>query len=90
MDRLADPIAFSLTLMAATMIEMDDGAQLRTWTAGPVIPQRLPVVMVHGGPGVPDYLAPAAKRNASVKTYRPGTISSPVAEIDMRTNSRKR
>lgn len=60
MDRLADPIAFSLTLMAATMIEMDDGAQLRTWTAGPVIPHRLPVVMVHGGPGVPDYLAPVA------------------------------
>ena len=60
MDRLADPIAFSLTLMAATMIEMDDGAQLRTWTAGPVIPQRLPVVMVHGGPGGPDYLAPVA------------------------------
>jgi pimeloyl-ACP methyl ester carboxylesterase len=46
--------------MSATMIEMDDGAQLRTWTAGPVIPQRLPVVMVHGGPGVPDYLAPVA------------------------------
>jgi hypothetical protein len=31
------------------MIELDDGAQLRTWTAGWVIPQRLPVVMVHGG-----------------------------------------
>ena len=60
MDPLADPLASSLTLMAATMIEMDDGAQLRTWTAGPVIPQRLPVVMVHGGPGVPDYLAPVA------------------------------
>jgi pimeloyl-ACP methyl ester carboxylesterase len=59
-DRLADPIAFSLTLMAATMIEMDDGALLRTWTAGPVIPRRLPVVMVHGGPGVPDYLGPVA------------------------------
>jgi proline iminopeptidase len=25
-----------------------------------MIPQRLPVVMVHGGPGVPDYLAPVA------------------------------
>ena len=47
--------------MAATMIEMEDGAQLRTWTAGPVIPQRLPLVMVHGGPGVPDYLAPVAR-----------------------------
>jgi pimeloyl-ACP methyl ester carboxylesterase len=46
--------------MAATMIEMDDGVQLRTWTVGSVIPQRLPLVMVHGGPGIPDYLAPAA------------------------------
>jgi pimeloyl-ACP methyl ester carboxylesterase len=50
----------SLALVAATMIEMDDGAQLRTWTGGSLIPQRLPLVMVHGGPGVPDYLAPVA------------------------------
>jgi pimeloyl-ACP methyl ester carboxylesterase len=47
--------------MAATMFEMDDGARLRTWTAGSVIPQRLPLVMVHGGPGIPDYLAPVAE-----------------------------
>ncbi|MEV0149982.1 MULTISPECIES: alpha/beta hydrolase [unclassified Nonomuraea] len=46
--------------MIATMIELDDGAQLRTWTAGSAIPQRYPVVIVHGGPGVPDYLAPVA------------------------------
>jgi pimeloyl-ACP methyl ester carboxylesterase len=42
------------------MIGLDDGAQLRTWTAGWVIPHRLPVVMVHGGPGVGDYLGPVA------------------------------
>lgn len=46
--------------MGATMIEMDDGAQLRTWTAGSMSPHQLPVVMVHGGPGGPDYLAPVA------------------------------
>ncbi|MEV0231744.1 alpha/beta hydrolase [Nonomuraea sp. NPDC050786] len=46
--------------MTATMIELDDGARLRTWTAGSLIPRRAPVVMVHGGPGVPDYLAPVA------------------------------
>ncbi len=46
--------------MTAAMIALDDGAQLRTWTTGPVIPQRFPVVMVHGGPGVRDYLAPVA------------------------------
>jgi pimeloyl-ACP methyl ester carboxylesterase len=47
-----------MTLTA--MIEVDDGARLRTWTTGSVIPWRFPVVMVHGGPGVPDYLAPVA------------------------------
>jgi pimeloyl-ACP methyl ester carboxylesterase len=57
---LPDVDRVSLTVMAAAMIGMDDGAELRTWTAGPVIPQGLPVVMVHGGPGVRDYLAPVA------------------------------
>ena len=47
--------------MSVTMLEMDDGAQLRTWTTGSVIPPRLPVVTLHGGPGVPDYLAPVAE-----------------------------
>jgi pimeloyl-ACP methyl ester carboxylesterase len=42
------------------MIEMDDGARLRTWTQGLAIPDRSPVVLVHGGPGVPDYLSPVA------------------------------
>jgi proline iminopeptidase len=46
--------------MTAAMIELDDGARLRTWTSGPVIPRRYPLVMLHGGPGVPDYLAPVA------------------------------
>jgi pimeloyl-ACP methyl ester carboxylesterase len=47
--------------MATSMIEMDDGARLRTWTDGSVIPHRVPLVMVHGGPGIPDYLAPVAE-----------------------------
>ncbi|MGW4798917.1 alpha/beta fold hydrolase, partial [Nonomuraea sp. NPDC004297] len=42
------------------MIELDDGARLRTWTTGSADPGRFPVVMVHGGPGLPDYLAPVA------------------------------
>ncbi|GAB3839595.1 alpha/beta fold hydrolase [Dactylosporangium cerinum] len=46
--------------MTAAMIELDDGAQLRTWTTGSATPQTVPLVMVHGGPGVPDYLAPVA------------------------------
>jgi proline iminopeptidase len=46
--------------MTPAMIELDDGAQLRTWTTGSGSLSRLPVVMVHGGPGVPDYLAPVA------------------------------
>ncbi|MEV4539398.1 hypothetical protein AB0J82_37055 [Asanoa sp. NPDC049518] len=39
------------------MIEMDGGALLRTGTSGTGIP---PVVMLHGGPGVPDHIAPLA------------------------------
>jgi len=46
--------------MTATMIELDDGARLRTWTTGEADPERLPVVLLHGGPGIPDYLAPVA------------------------------
>ncbi|UWP86451.1 alpha/beta fold hydrolase [Dactylosporangium fulvum] len=46
--------------MTTAMIELNDGARLRTWTAGEVTPQRFPVVMLHGGPGVPDYLSPVA------------------------------
>lgn len=46
--------------MTAAMIELDDGAQLRSWTTGSANAGTLPVVMLHGGPGVPDYLAPVA------------------------------
>lgn len=46
--------------MTAAMIEMDDGARLRTWTTGSPIPRTSPLVMVHGGPGLPDYLGPVA------------------------------
>jgi len=46
--------------MTAAMIEVDDGTRLRTWTTGSLVPRRCPLVMVHGGPGVPDYLAPVA------------------------------
>jgi len=40
--------------------EMDDGVRLRTWTAGSLVARRYPVVMLHGGPGLADYLAPVA------------------------------
>lgn len=42
------------------MVEMDDGARLRTWDAGAARDDRLPIVTVHGGPGVPDYLGPVS------------------------------
>ncbi|MGW3347067.1 alpha/beta fold hydrolase [Nonomuraea rubra] len=41
-------------------IHLDDGARIRTWTTGTAVRERFPVVMLHGGPGVPDYLAPVA------------------------------
>jgi proline iminopeptidase len=42
------------------MIEVDDGTRLRTWTTGTrgVLP---PVVLLHGGPGLWDYLEPVAR-----------------------------
>jgi pimeloyl-ACP methyl ester carboxylesterase len=46
--------------MTTAMIELADRARLRTWTTGCANPQRFPVVMLHGGPGIPDYLAPVA------------------------------
>jgi proline iminopeptidase len=42
------------------MVEVDDGVRLRTWTTGTA--RRLPaVVLLHGGPGLWDYLAPVAR-----------------------------
>lgn len=39
---------------------LSDGTRLRTWTHGRAAIDRLPVVMLHGGPGVPDYLGKVA------------------------------
>ncbi|MCY1145569.1 alpha/beta hydrolase [Actinoplanes sp. Pm04-4] len=36
---------------------MDDAVPLRTWTSG----RGAPIVMINGGPGLPDYLAPVAE-----------------------------
>ena len=42
------------------MVAVDDGVRLRTWTTGTA--SRLPaVVLLHGGPGLWDYLAPVAE-----------------------------
>jgi proline iminopeptidase len=42
------------------MVEVDDGVRLRTWTSGTAtgLP---PVVLLHGGPGLWDNLAPVAR-----------------------------
>lgn len=49
--------AFEMTMQ---MLQMDDGALVRTWTIGTPDANRLPVLMVHGGPGLPDYLEPVS------------------------------
>jgi proline iminopeptidase len=41
-------------------VTMDDGVRLRTWSSGTARTGMPPVVMVHGGPGLPDYLGPVA------------------------------
>lgn len=43
-----------------TMVNMPDGVALRTWTSGTASANRLPVALIHGGPGTPDCLAPVA------------------------------
>ncbi|WP_203664133.1 alpha/beta fold hydrolase [Actinocatenispora rupis] len=46
--------------MVAT-VTMADGVRLRTWTTGVPVGSRPPVVLLHGGPGIADYLAPVAE-----------------------------
>ncbi len=46
--------------MSSVMVRMADGAALRTWTVGADSPDRRPVLLIHGGPGIPDYLGPVA------------------------------
>jgi proline iminopeptidase len=49
------------------MVEVDDGVRLRTWTTG--TPTRAPaVVLLHGGPGLWDYLTPVASMLEPVTT----------------------
>lgn len=47
-------------------ITMDDGVSLRNWSAGDVSAERPPLVLVHGGPGLPDYLQPVAEAVADL------------------------
>lgn len=42
------------------MVAMEDGARLRTWTSG-AVSEHAAVVLLHGGPGLWDYLAPVAE-----------------------------
>jgi pimeloyl-ACP methyl ester carboxylesterase len=46
--------------MTMRWVEMDDGVRLRTWQSGSADVDQFPVVLVHGGPGLPDYLEPVA------------------------------
>ncbi|WP_285100740.1 alpha/beta hydrolase [Promicromonospora sp. MEB111] len=49
--------------MTVAWVEVDDGVRLRTWQSGPAGVAgagRPPVVLVHGGPGLPDYLEPVS------------------------------
>lgn len=47
------------------MVETDDGVRLRTWTTG-TRGELPPVVLLHGGPGLWDYLEPVARLLASL------------------------
>lgn len=47
--------------MTVRFVAMDDGVRLRTWSAGRVRAGTPQLVLVHGGPGLPDYLGPVAE-----------------------------
>lgn len=63
------------------MVEMDDGVRLRTWQAGSTAAKQLPVVMIHGGPGLRDYLEPVSDLIADISAVhrydQRGTGGSP-------------
>ena len=47
-------------------LEMDDGVRLRTWSGGRAVADTTPLVLIHGGPGLPDYLEPVAEMAADL------------------------
>lgn len=50
------------------LVEMDDGASLRTWTHDTAcLVDAPPVVLLHGGPGLLDYLSPVAEMIADLR-----------------------
>lgn len=51
---------YGVVTMAKHWVEMNDGVRLRTWQSGTAAVDKFPVVLVHGGPGLPDYLEPVA------------------------------
>lgn len=50
----------------AELIKMDDGIRLATWSAGQPSDGAPSLVMVHGGPGLRDYLGPVAAEVADL------------------------
>jgi len=54
------PDWFSTVTARSVATAVDDGVLLRTWTSG-VASERPPVVLLHGGPGLWDYLEPLAR-----------------------------
>ncbi len=46
--------------MTVRFERMDDGVRLRTWVTGRANTGVPPLILVHGGPGLPDYLGPVA------------------------------
>jgi pimeloyl-ACP methyl ester carboxylesterase len=62
-ERLGPPrglTPYGVVTMAMRWVEMDDSVRLRTWQSDTAAVAQFPVVLVHGGPGLPDYLEPVA------------------------------
>ena len=73
--------------MSATMLELDDGAQLRTWTTGSVIPRDFPWLRCTAAPGSPT-ISPRSPTSSTSSAWSIATTSAALADHSGRVSTR--
>jgi hypothetical protein len=61
----AQPVVDPLRIASVEMVPTGDGVRLQTWTSG-TVRDSAPVLLIHGGPGMWDYLEPVADMLAPI------------------------
>jgi proline iminopeptidase len=61
----AQPVVDPLRIACVEMVPTGDGVRLQTWTSG-TVRDSAPVLLIHGGPGLWDYLGPVADMLAPI------------------------